>query len=164
MIKKHVSSHIFLRDNCQCPTCFHPVAKSRLVDTIKAVDRNIQPKETKCDYSGNEIIVEWPDKHVSKFSGKWLRQRKFPENWKHVIPSTSYHLDQIPWGSADMKNALPLVNFVELMENENVLIRHLENLIIRGLSIITDAPTAEGVIDNLTERTSLGYKKITHYG
>ena len=31
--------HIFLRDNCQCPACFHPVAKSRLVDTVKAIDR-----------------------------------------------------------------------------------------------------------------------------
>jgi Gamma-butyrobetaine hydroxylase-like, N-terminal len=28
------SHHIWLRDHCRCPQCFHPVTKQRLVDTF----------------------------------------------------------------------------------------------------------------------------------
>ena len=36
--------HIFLRDNCQCPKCFHPETKSRQLDIMEKVELDKTPK------------------------------------------------------------------------------------------------------------------------
>jgi hypothetical protein len=34
-----VSHHIWLRDHCRCPDCFHPITKQRLLNTFEVVQR-----------------------------------------------------------------------------------------------------------------------------
>ena len=45
--EEHLYPHLFLRDHCQCPDCFHPATKSRRLNTVETVDIGIQISDVK---------------------------------------------------------------------------------------------------------------------
>ena len=53
----HVFPSVWLRDNCQCPECYHPSTKSRRFFT-KDLDVDIKPKETFLD-GKNKVIFQF---------------------------------------------------------------------------------------------------------
>lgn len=85
----------WLRDNCQCPECHHPVSKSRQV-LLKTLDPHIKPKSVVFDKNKvrlslfllrpalgelllnyQKVNVVWPDGHLSSYEADWLRERAF---------------------------------------------------------------------------------------
>lgn len=156
--------HIFLRDNCQCSTCFHPDSKQRLLDTVKTIDLNIQPKEIQLDKSNADVTITWPDEHVSKFSSKWLKKRKFPNEGEKINSTIFKDIKRITWSSKYIKENMPYIEYDDLMKNDKTLVQHFENLISLGLSIIKSAPAESGVLNGITDKMTYGYMKKTHYG
>lgn len=63
----------WLRDNCRCELCFHPVSLQRMVDS-KAVDLDIRPKSASVSDCGENLLIRWLDDHLSEFSAKFLSQ------------------------------------------------------------------------------------------
>ena len=156
--------HIYLRDNCQCPTCFHPTSKQRQLDLVKLIDFEIQAKNIKHNIDNDAVVIDWPDSHQSVFQGSWLRTRKFPETWDNAHASTLYDIRSLAWTSSKLIENLPVINYKELMTSDKTLIEHLQNLFIHGLSIITEAPAESGILYELVKRVSHKYMKKTHYG
>ena len=156
--------HVFLRDNCQCPSCFHSSSKQRLVDLVKFIDVDIKAKYVNHDISKDAIIIKWPDNHESIFQGGWLKERRFPESWEDAHSSTLYDIRPQPWTSSYMEQNLPLIDYKELMSSDEALQEHLQNLFIHGLSVIKEAPTESGILYELAGRVSYNYLKRTHYG
>lgn len=89
---------IWLRDNCQCSTCFDAQSKSRTIDWTKFHLKNAHPKsitvsrspdfesETNNKYNdshprhfqiGKQLEVTWLDDHVSNYDVEWLLERSF---------------------------------------------------------------------------------------
>ena len=89
--------HIFLRDNCQCPLCFHPTSKQRKLDLVKLIDINIEAESIKHSSENDQVIIHWPDGHVSEYPGNWLRARMFPKTWADVKPSSLYNIQPVSW-------------------------------------------------------------------
>ncbi|CAO1613902.1 unnamed protein product [Sympodiomycopsis kandeliae] len=49
--------HLWLRDHCRCPTCYHPKTKQRLLNTF-AIAPDVQPLATEATTEG--LKVTWP--------------------------------------------------------------------------------------------------------
>ncbi len=49
--------HVWLRDHCRCPECYHPKTKQRLLDTF-AIPERIEPLSVESTTEG--LQVEWP--------------------------------------------------------------------------------------------------------
>lgn len=47
---------VWLRDNCQCSSCFHAQSKSRIIDWTKFDIRNAQPKSISVSHSLNVLL------------------------------------------------------------------------------------------------------------
>ena len=156
--------HIYLRDNCQCPICFHSPTKHRQLDLVKSIDFEIEAKNVKHVVEKDAIIVNWPDNHQSVFQGSWLRARKFGETWDTAHSSTLHEIQSLAWTSSQMIENMPVIDYKQLMTSEKTLIEHLQNLFIRGLSVIREAPAESGILYELVKRVSHKYMRKTHYG
>lgn len=155
---------IFLRDSCQCALCVYPISGQRLLDTVEVVDIDIEVADVHHDVENNTLVLTWPDNHQSIFCGKWLKDRRFPAQIKHVTSKGICGIQAVPWSSAEMNSHLPFTAYDELMASEQALLSYFENLFKYGLSIITGAPTRPGLLQELSKRLSYSYMKQTIYG
>lgn len=154
---------VFLRDNCQCPKCFHPDTKSRQIDMFRDPDFNdIVPKNVVHDK--DYVTITWLDDHKSTFDRAWLEERKFPETREDVQPTTLHGTQPIPWNNAKLAGKIPVVEYKDLMSSNDVLIHHLENMIQYGLSLVKNAPTVPNQVLEIGKRMSSNMIRITHYG
>lgn len=53
--------YVWLRENCQCPTCFQEDAIARLF-LVDDLDLNIQPKEVQVRVEGKDWWREWKER------------------------------------------------------------------------------------------------------
>ena len=73
---KDIFPSLWLRDNCQCPSCYQP-GGGRLVN-LRDLDPEIRPKEAKMTGDeGGFLDILWPDRHRSRFKLSWLKARSF---------------------------------------------------------------------------------------
>jgi len=157
--------HIFLRDNCQCPACFHPDTLSRQLNTTYTVDFNIRPSDIKHDVTNDLITVMWPDNHRSVFSATWLRERVFPKDWDSIKDCTGLKDHQpVAWKRNDIADSLPFMEYKDICEDETALFKHLENLLTLGLSIVRNAPRDKTVLSHLAKLMSYTIVRKTNYG
>ena len=157
--------HIFLRDNCQCPKCFHPVTKSRQLDIVEEVDLDITPQSVSHDKNTDTVEVTWPDNHVSKYSAEWLGERIFPEDVESIVDSTGLKdFQQIPWKSVDIVDCLPFVDYQAIISDDEALLKHLENLLTIGLSIIKNAPKDLTALPMMANKMASSIVRKTNYG
>ncbi|XP_068085044.1 gamma-butyrobetaine dioxygenase [Anabrus simplex] len=150
---------VWLRDNCQCPSCFIPHLHSRTIHW-KYFDVTVKP--TKVDIDDGKLHVSWSDGHSSQFELGWLRERNFSKETQEAWLNDVYRLPKVPWGSAEFPNILKRFNFQDIVLSDNVLLDWLENLAMHGVAIITDTPCKEDQIRHLANRVC--FIKKTHYG
>ena len=84
---------IWLRDNCQCHSCFDPKALGR---SLLWNDLNLNLKVSKAELTpSGDLEVIWDDGHVSSYSAAWLQERTFDEQsrkryrLKYQLPKVS---------------------------------------------------------------------------
>merc|ERR1711884_75288 len=54
----HKYPTVWLRDNCRCPSCFHPVSRNRTI-LMRDLDLNARPRKCQIDSSGEQLLIEW---------------------------------------------------------------------------------------------------------
>lgn len=151
--------YVWLRDNCQCPACFHPVSRSRSL-TLAHLSLSVTPSTTQVSEDGGGVEVEWSDGHLSAYPATWLRLRAFNTHQQQLRAST-IRLKEALWG-CELSENLPEASFPELLEDDRALLRFLQQLEVVGLVFVTDTPTQQRQLHRLAHRVT-NIKK-TNYG
>ncbi|XP_035216627.1 gamma-butyrobetaine dioxygenase-like isoform X1 [Stegodyphus dumicola] len=155
--------YIWLRDNCQCEKCIHPVSRQKMLDTV-SLNINIKPKSYHLTENGKLKIV-WPDgdgEHVSFYDPQWLH--KYGKGFE--LDSYDYVHDSLPpmvtWNGETIKKIMPEISYKEVMETEQGLKTWLEMIYKYGLAILKDVPCEKGEVIKVIERVA--YIKKTKWG
>ena len=100
---------LWLRDNCQCSSCFHKSAIQRLF-VMENLNVNVQP--TDVQYSQDKIHIMWSDGHSGSFDSSWLHKHQFT---KAAQKERSKWLPRKPvhWG-AEMQDNIPSGSYDEV--------------------------------------------------
>ena len=151
---------VFLRDNCRCLECFHGSSNQRRFDTVDNLDLNILPEKLEVTQNGQELIIIWPDGHVSAFDSEWLYSRKLTEN---VDSNKDLNKKGVEfWDAKKLQGNVPRNDFREVMEDDRALFNWLNSMHRFGIALVCNTPLEVGQVDKLCQR--VGHAKPTHYG
>ena len=70
--------HLWLRDNCPCPSCRHPSVPERLVDTLSIAD-DVAPEAVGVSAMGGLDVTWAGDGHRSTFAADWLDEHAYDD-------------------------------------------------------------------------------------
>eukprot|EP00794_Sanderia_malayensis_P015681 gene15681-17262_t len=161
--KHDLYPYIFLRDNCQCEKCFDEATKQRVLDTIAEVPLDIRPDKVEVSSDNSDIVLTWPDGHVSKFSRGWLESRSFPKLEKDIKSKSKYGLAPCLW-DGDLEGKISQHEFCEMMRDDSAALNWLQTLATTGLALIKNAPPKPGVLFDHVRKLLGKYIRRTHYG
>ncbi|KAH9930105.1 uncharacterized protein B0H18DRAFT_1084000 [Fomitopsis serialis] len=141
------SHHIWLRDHCRCPQCFHPVTKQRLVNTF----------EIPFDPQGLEVTWPSAQPHTSFYPWSWLQRNSYDPPLDHPPPA-----EKILWGSKILQDP-PTATYKEVMaEDERGLFKWLSNVDKFGFCFVSGVPPTPEATEELSRR--IGFIRETQYG
>ena len=125
----------WLRDNCPCPECKHPVYGQRLLDTLE------DPIPANIDVEGSETVeVKWRDGHHSQYPYSWLLANTYCHN--NVTRETSGNKREMAlWDSSSWATVNPPgVNYDEVVTDDKKLLTLLKNIYRYGFCFVLDTP------------------------
>ncbi|KAI6018014.1 Trimethyllysine dioxygenase [Pisolithus microcarpus] len=155
--------HIWLRDHCRCPSCFHPVTKQRLVNTFQ-IPREIKPTHHHASAEGLEIVWGEPGPspstthHSSFYSWSWLKEHTYdpPQRLEHSAN------EKVLWG-AKIARSPPTITYEEAMEEGDAgLYKWLSTIDRFGFCFVSGVPATAEATERLCER--IGFIRETQYG
>ncbi|EIM91028.1 Trimethyllysine dioxygenase [Stereum hirsutum FP-91666 SS1] len=149
--------HVWLRDHCRCPECFHPVTKQRLVNTFE-IPPDIEPVSVRSNQQGLQIT--WPSPpqpHASFYPWSWLKANSYDP------PALqSSRNEKILWGSK-IAQGPPSVAYEEVMApGGDGLYRWLSQIDRFGFCFVAGVPPTPEATEQLSTR--IGFIRETHYG
>ncbi|WFD33950.1 trimethyllysine dioxygenase [Malassezia cuniculi] len=162
--------HIWLRDHCRCPSCFHEQTKQRLVDTF-AIPNQIAPQKVEALPEG--LVIEWPGEspHTTHFPWDWLRRNAYigPSNRdgsqltfrSSGVGAASQSYSKVLWGSS-IESAPPQVEFEGVMHSDEALLQWLNKIDQYGFCFVTGVPANPTETEALVRR--IAFIRETHYG
>ena len=153
--------YIYLRDNCQCPLCFNPSTKARIMDTVKTIDIKITPVDVTTN--GSSVKCTWPGGHESTFEEKWLKERMFPMSEADIRQSTYDDLIPKLWG-AELVSNIPTVEYDAVQSSDKHALDLITHLGTYGFCLVKNSPCRDGVLRDIAHRVSLGYLRMCSYG
>eukprot|EP00128_Syssomonas_multiformis_P006799 Colp12_sorted_trinity150504_noHs@304 len=110
--------NIWLRDNCQCPTCLHPYSKQKLRSVIE-LNHPIVPAEVR--FVNNQetcLHIRWQhDDHITAFPLSWLREHCYSRTAR---TEKQERFKPVLWGSEILEN-LPEVDYEDYMNDDRAL-------------------------------------------
>jgi carnitine 3-dehydrogenase len=144
---------LWLRDNCRCPECLHPQTRERVLDTF-SLDPKISP--TAVDMTADELVIEWPDVHRTRYSLDWLRghcscpecrapRRSAPRLWKAAIATD-----------------LPELSYAEIVAGDEGLASFVDTVWTTGFCVVRAVPATESALRDLARR--VGHIRPTNFG
>ncbi|XP_048506849.1 gamma-butyrobetaine dioxygenase-like isoform X2 [Athalia rosae] len=150
---------IWLRDNCQCVSCFQKESQSRTIDWAH-FDFGVKPSNVKFEEA--KLLIEWPDNHKSIFTLEWLIERSFTEEKRKLFRAQVYRFERVTWGAEDFEKCCKKFNYQTILNDESVLLTWLGSLTKYGVAIVTDVPPLANSTKSLIERVA--FVRKTHYG
>ncbi|XP_054261773.1 gamma-butyrobetaine dioxygenase-like [Macrosteles quadrilineatus] len=153
--KEHRFPYLWLRDNCQCGSCFHEASHSRIID-IEHFDFNAQPLEA--TLANDKVNVRWHDSHSSSYQLSWLLERQFNPDQA----TDNYQPHPRPWSAEDFSKILRRFQYHQLLDSDSVLLDWLESLAVDGVALVEGAQTRPGQIQPLADKVA--FLKKTYYG
>jgi len=148
---------VWLRDNCQCSSCYEPLAQSRILNLLE-FDQKLKP--VNCQVKNGRVEVEWEDKHQSVYDYSWLMQRSFRTEQRNKF-SQSVNTKSVYW-SEDFGKNYPRADFNSIMTDDSALLSWLDDLDRHGFVLLQNVPIKEGPVHHLQARS--GFSRMTHYG
>ncbi|RPD61031.1 mitochondrial protein [Lentinus tigrinus ALCF2SS1-7] len=148
--------HIWLRDHCRCPQCFHAHTKQRLVNTFE-IPPEVKPIHVESKPEGLE--VQWPSSHphTSLYPWSWLRYNSYDPPMKRAEKP-----EKILWGSKILQSP-PTITYEEAMASDDRgLFRWLSNVDKFGFCFISGVPPTPEATEELSRR--IGFIRETQYG
>ena len=155
--------YVFLRDNCRCSACFHESSYQRRFDTVGSLDLKIFPDKLEVTPHGGELVITWPDGHVSKFDSEWLRSRRLTEEGESAKKTSFLNKKGVEfWDAKKLQGKIPRSDFREIIEDDRALFDWLSSMHKLGIALVCNTPLKVGQVDKLCQR--VGHAKPTHYG
>ncbi|XP_017104160.2 gamma-butyrobetaine dioxygenase [Drosophila bipectinata] len=152
---------IWLRDNCQCPDCFHAATRARKSHWERG-PFNIEVSKLHYNREQQKLEVTWQDEHKSSYDIAWLRERDFGEAARRRYLNEVYKPPPQLWGKTDFPAMRREFDYQDVLQQDKVLRAWLEALAVQGFAILKEAPDDINVARKLAER--IGYIKRTTYG
>ncbi|KZS92481.1 homoaconitase [Sistotremastrum niveocremeum HHB9708] len=154
--------HIWLRDHCRCPSCFHEITKQRLVDTFD-IPKDIHPLKVESTVEG--LQVHWPASqaegpHISVYPWSWLYDNSYDPKFD-IPPLVENGPEKILWSSKIMEDP-PTVQFKDVMYNDEALYAWLRKIDRFGFSFVQGVPHNTEETEKLARR--IGFIRETQYG
>lgn len=154
--------HIYLRDNCPCPSCYDPQVRQRTISNAIYDDYiNATIKTAYVDQDKDEIHVEWINdgQHTSSiFQLDWLKNCRFASQDEIQQPRINRSL----WNS-DTRNNIPRFDFNQVMNDRLQLYQWLRSLLKHGIAIIENVlPNEIGQVRKLANK--IAYLRPCCYG
>ncbi|KAF5392276.1 hypothetical protein D9757_001559 [Collybiopsis confluens] len=168
--------HIWLRDHCRCPSCFHPKTMQRLLNTFE-IPSDTQP--IKIESTSQGLRVVWPSfasrstegseteaaedrEHESLYPWDWLKSRSYdPRLEKPAEPEEK----KILWNSR-IAQSPPSISFENVMqpgeEGDKALYRWLQKIDQFGICFVTGVPPTPNATEKLARR--IAFIRETQYG
>jgi gamma-butyrobetaine dioxygenase len=126
-------NYLWLRDNC--PTAHDKDSRHRMFNILN-VSPDINPKNYNLDENGS-LEIEWSEgDHKSSYDPKWLRENCYTikNKEKYISP---YKL----WDSSLQNNLGSIeIDYEEILNSEEGLVKWLELLHHTGIAIVKNAP------------------------
>ena len=155
--------YVFLRDNCRCPACLHESSCQRRFDTVGSLDLKIFPEKLEVTPHGGELVITWPDNHVSKFDSEWLHSRRLCEEGESAKKTSFLNKKGVEfWDAKKLQGNIPRSDFGEILEDDGALFNWLSSIHKLGIALVCNTPLKVGQVDKLCQR--VGYSKTTLYG
>jgi gamma-butyrobetaine dioxygenase len=127
-------NYMWLRDNC--PTAHDKDSRHRMFNILE-ISQDINPKTYDINSEG-KLEIEWSEgNHKSYYDLKWLRENCYTiKNKKEYV--SPYQL----WDNSLEKNINSIhIEHEEIISSDEGLIKWLELLHFKGISIVKNAPT-----------------------
>ena len=154
---------MYLRDNCRCSECFHEFSLQRTFDTVGRLDLNILPEKIEVTRGGKQLVITWPDSHVSVFDSEWLHSQRLSEREDASNERSTLNREGVEfWNAEKLQDKIPRNDFQELLQDDLALFQWLNSLHSVGIALVTNTPLQVGQVEKLCER--VGHFKTTHYG
>ncbi|RHY97440.1 hypothetical protein DYB37_005226 [Aphanomyces astaci] len=142
----HISPfhHIWLRDNCPCEQCRHPIAEERMHDTL-SIPLSIKP--SKVAINDKYLEVHWNDQlshtgqrqdvHVSRYPLSFLHEHCYTRQTRLAKPK----YDETLWDTAAIKTNMPRTCYDTIMHaDDQGLLDWLDMLHAYGFALVDDVP------------------------
>lgn len=153
----------YLRDICRCSECFHESSLQRSFHTVGKLDLTILSEKYEVTPDGDQIVITWPDGHVSMFESEWLHSRRLSDRKGSNSERLTLNREGVEfWNAEKLQDKIPKSDFQELMEDDLVLFEWLKSLHGVGIALVTNTPQKVGQAEKLSDR--VGHFKTTHYG
>lgn len=148
-------NHVWLRDHCRCPDCYHQITRQRLVNTF-AIPHDIHPVALVSAKDALEIT--WSnDYHQSSYSWSWLWQHSY---YPPLVNQDADQPSQILWGAEIAQNP-PTVHHDDVMHSDTALARWLGLISTYGFCFVDGVPPTPAATELLGRRISP--PRPTHY-
>ena len=146
--------HLWLRDNCPCPSCRHPSVPERLVDTL-SIDDEVAPSAVAVSPAGTLDVTWAGDGHHSTFDAAWLAAHAYDDGPRFEAPVRTL------WSDGAFA-APPEVAYTAVMGSDTGLLEWLRQLERFGVSFVRGAPTTPGTVADLAER--IAFLRNSNFG
>ena len=146
---------MWLRDNCGCAACWHPLTYERTFDLLSVPD-DLDPVAVDITEAGALRVTWRGDGHESEYDPAWLRQYGCSaEARAESEPGV------ILW-AAELAEGLPTVTYEEVVADAPGLLRWLYMLRDHGVALMREAPVDPKVVVSLARR--IAYPRRTNFG
>ncbi|XP_068141212.1 gamma-butyrobetaine dioxygenase [Drosophila tropicalis] len=152
---------VWLRDNCQCPECFHAFTRARKSHWEQG-PLNVKAESVIYNEESQKLEVQWEDRHKSSFALEWLKERDFSEETRNKYLHNVYKPLAQLWSKKEFQQVRKEFQYEDILQNDEVLKSWLEALAVQGFAILKQAPNDINVARHLANR--IGYIKKTTYG
>ena len=142
---------LWLRDNCGCETCRHPVTRERTFD-VSTLPESLGAATAAITDSG-ALRIAWDfDDHVSTYGAGWLMRH---------APSPAAGGAALAVGAMP-RGELPSVAYAALTTGGKGLLQWLRVLRERGIALLRGVPTEPRTVLDVARRIS--YPRPTNFG
>lgn len=160
--KKDEYHHFWLRDNCRCASCQHPVTSQRLTDTL-GISADIEPSSVR--QTGDSLQIHWQDGHVSTYKFEWLASNSYHLGDGVREKSTVIEELDLPqprlW-DASIAASPPHVEYSDLLLHDSALVEWIEKTAEYGFCIVKGVPSTPEATEGLVKK--MGVIRSTMYG
>jgi len=151
--------YLWLRDNCQCGECFHPITKARLLK-ITNLKLDSVPVNVQVSPNRNDVTVTWNDGHVSHLDSHWLWERRFDEDGQTTRKHYQNRRAKL-WGP-EMLDNIQYFDFEKALTDDGTLYSWLCAMEDYGFAMFRAIPGKTGQIQRMVDRIS--FLKTSHFG
>ncbi len=147
--------YVWLRENCRCAGCTHPVAWERTV-SFASIPLDLTPENVEAAPSA--LRLEWPEHGATcdgtSYSWSWLDDHRTEPEARQARERVSVGVSPAPGGET--------LGFPAIMSTDKVLQRLIELILDRGFAIVSAMPNEPGSVLSLAER--IAFVEESHFG